>query len=67
VEYRTRYKLDPDYPMVAPSYSDARRAMAKSIGLGRKTIKEIYNPSQAKSKNPRRRHTSNISGKNISP
>jgi predicted transcriptional regulator len=35
-EYRQRYGLKPDYPMVAPSYSEARRSMAKSIGLGRK-------------------------------
>lgn len=35
-EYRARYGLKPDYPMVAPSYSEARRTMAKSIGLGRK-------------------------------
>ena len=36
-EYRARYKLKPDYPMVAPAYSEARRAMAKKIGLGRKS------------------------------
>lgn len=35
-EYRKRYGLKPDYPMVAPSYSETRRAMAKKIGLGRK-------------------------------
>jgi predicted transcriptional regulator len=35
-EYRARYNLKPDYPMVAPAYSEARRAMAKKIGLGRK-------------------------------
>lgn len=35
-QYRDRYNLKADYPMVAESYSDARRAMAKSIGLGRK-------------------------------
>ncbi len=35
-EYRQRYDLKADYPMVAPSYSESRRAMAKSIGLGRK-------------------------------
>ena len=35
-EYRARYNLRPDYPMVAPSYSDARRDMAKKIGLGQK-------------------------------
>jgi len=35
-EYRARYNLKSDYPMVAPAYSEARRAMAKQIGLGRK-------------------------------
>lgn len=35
-EYRERYGLKPDYPMVAPTYSEQRRAMAKKIGLGRK-------------------------------
>ena len=35
-EYRARYNLRPDYPMTAPSYSQARSAMAKKIGLGRK-------------------------------
>ena len=35
-EYRTRYNLKADYPMVAESYSTHRREMAKKIGLGRK-------------------------------
>jgi predicted transcriptional regulator len=35
-QYRARYGLKPDYPMVAENYSEARRAMAKKIGLGRK-------------------------------
>ena len=35
-DYRQRYGLKADYPMVAPSYSKARSSMAKSIGLGRK-------------------------------
>jgi predicted transcriptional regulator len=35
-EYRARYGLKADYPMVAPDYSEVRRAMAKKIGLGRK-------------------------------
>ncbi|WP_413062136.1 MucR family transcriptional regulator [Sphingomonas carotinifaciens] len=36
-EYRARYNLKPDYPMVAEAYSESRRAMAHKIGLGRKT------------------------------
>lgn len=35
-EYRARYNLKAAYPMVAEVYSEARRIMAKSIGLGRK-------------------------------
>ena len=35
-EYRERYGLKADYPMVAPAYSESRSAMAKTIGLGRK-------------------------------
>jgi predicted transcriptional regulator len=35
-QYRERYNLKSDYPMVAPAYSMARREMAKKIGLGRK-------------------------------
>lgn len=35
-QYRARYKLPADYPMVAPAYSEARSAAAKRIGLGRK-------------------------------
>jgi predicted transcriptional regulator len=35
-EYRRRYNLKADYPMVAPSYSEQRRAMAMKIGLGAK-------------------------------
>ncbi len=34
--YRERWKLPPDYPMVAPSYAEKRSALAKSIGLGRR-------------------------------
>jgi predicted transcriptional regulator len=40
-QYRAKWNLPPDYPMVAPSYASARSALAKSIGLGRKpTTKE---------------------------
>lgn len=35
-QYRERYNLKRDYPMVAETYSESRRAMAKKIGLGRK-------------------------------
>lgn len=35
-EYRERWNLPPDYPMVAPNYAEQRRTLAKQIGLGRK-------------------------------
>ena len=35
-QYRADYGLSADYPMVAPNYSEARRTLAHSIGLGRK-------------------------------
>ncbi|MER8492217.1 MucR family transcriptional regulator [Mesorhizobium australicum] len=35
-EYREKWGLAKDYPMVAPNYSAARSALAKSLGLGRK-------------------------------
>jgi predicted transcriptional regulator len=35
-QYRQRFGLRPDYPMVSESYSQVRRDMAKRIGLGRK-------------------------------
>ena len=35
-DYRKRYGLKADYPMVSESYSQVRRDMAKKIGLGRK-------------------------------
>ena len=35
-EYRTRWGLPADYPMVAPDYAEKRRVLAKQIGLGRK-------------------------------
>jgi predicted transcriptional regulator len=34
-EYRERWGLAPDYPMVAPNYARRRSELAKRIGLGR--------------------------------
>jgi predicted transcriptional regulator len=36
VDYRTKWKLPADYPMVAPNYAEQRKALALKIGLGRK-------------------------------
>ena len=35
-EYRQKWNLPRDYPMVAPAYAAARSSLAKSMGLGRK-------------------------------
>jgi predicted transcriptional regulator len=35
-QYRAKWGLPADYPMVAPNYSTARSEMARSMGLGRK-------------------------------
>jgi predicted transcriptional regulator len=35
-QYRARWNLPADYPMVAPNYAEKRRDLAKKIGLGRK-------------------------------
>jgi len=35
-EYRKKWGLPADYPMVAPNYAEARSELAKSIGLGRR-------------------------------
>jgi predicted transcriptional regulator len=35
-EYRKKWGLNSDYPMVAPNYAEQRRALAKKIGLGTK-------------------------------
>ena len=35
-DYRAKWGLPADYPMVAPVYAEKRRALAKEIGLGTK-------------------------------
>ncbi|WP_340315241.1 Ros/MucR family transcriptional regulator [Rhizorhabdus argentea] len=37
-DYRRKWNLPVDYPMVAPNYADRRREMAKKIGLGKKPV-----------------------------
>jgi len=38
-QYRQKWGLNADYPMVAPNYAEQRRTLAKSIGLGTKRRK----------------------------
>jgi predicted transcriptional regulator len=49
-QYRERWNLPSDYPMVAPDYAAKRSQLAKSIGLGRKpaAVVEIEMPAPAK-------------------
>ena len=45
-QYRARWNLAADYPMVAPNYAEKRRELAKKIGLGRK-------PGQKRGRKPK--------------
>ncbi|MET3438074.1 MucR family transcriptional regulator [Sphingomonas sp. 1185] len=54
-EYRERFGLKPDYPMVAESYSESRRAMAKKIGLGRKPGTVVASAKPTAERKPRAR------------
>jgi predicted transcriptional regulator len=47
-EYRARWGLPPDYPMVAPNYATQRSALAKQIGLGSRS--RDNKPARGKSK-----------------
>lgn len=38
-QYREKWGLPPDYPMVAPNYAEARSQMAKKMGLGQQRRK----------------------------
>jgi predicted transcriptional regulator len=38
-EYRAKWGLPADYPMVAPNYAAQRSEFAKKIGLGRNAVK----------------------------
>lgn len=40
-QYRTKWKLPADYPMVAPNYSAQRQTLALKIGLGRKAGSKV--------------------------
>jgi predicted transcriptional regulator len=56
--YREMFSLKPDYPIVAPSYAEARRELALKIGLGRPTKptrKEAPAPKEAPAKTRRTR------------
>ncbi len=49
-DYRKRWGLPRDYPMVAPNYAKQRSALAKKIGLGRKPGTKVN--ARRKTKSP---------------
>ena len=51
-QYRTRWGLPADYPMVAPNYAKVRSSLAKKIGLGRKSA-DAEDRAPAKRRGPR--------------
>jgi predicted transcriptional regulator len=40
-DYRAKWNLPADYPMVAPNYAEQRRSLAKKIGLGTKRRRRV--------------------------
>ena len=53
-DYRAKWSLPRDYPMVAPIYAEQRRGLAKQIGLGRKpaeTVKAVETVAKRAAKN----------------
>ncbi len=40
-DYRAKWGLPPDYPMVAPNYAEQRSQFAKQIGLGRTGLADV--------------------------
>ena len=61
-QYRAKWSLPADYPMVAPNYTEQRRSLAKKIGLGTRgrarcrqpAIAPSYRPGDTTGKKPRR-------------
>lgn len=49
-EYRAKWALPPDYPMVAPNYAAQRSDFAKKIGLGRKGPEGDDKPTRRKTR-----------------
>ena len=62
-EYRAKWRLPHDYPMVAPAYAAKRSALAKTLGLGRKAaplapvpVTKAAEPANDAGKKPRRKN-----------
>jgi predicted transcriptional regulator len=54
-DYRAKWNLPADHPMVAPNYANRRRDLAKKIGLGRKPGTKIAKASKASGGAPAKR------------
>jgi predicted transcriptional regulator len=58
-QYRAKWGLPKDYPMVAPAYSEARSSLARALGLGSRVTaapapdSEAETPPKARAKTPR--------------
>lgn len=48
-DYRARWNLPADYPMVAPNYAEARSNLAKQMGLGQQRRKSVPAPAPKRS------------------
>ncbi|MDO7837109.1 MucR family transcriptional regulator [Sphingobium sp. HBC34] len=61
-DYREKWNLPADYPMVAPRYAEQRRTLAKSIGLGRKRTQPVPPAAEpmAPVKQPRAKRTTKV-------
>lgn len=59
-DYRAKWGLPAEYPMVAASYSQARREMSKSLGLGRKKLIESVEAPAAKAHKARSKLTASV-------
>ena len=51
-DYRAKWGLPRDYPMVAPNYASTRSALARQIGLGRKATVGTTEPEIAELETP---------------
>ncbi|MDB5448464.1 MAG: transcriptional regulator, MucR family [Phenylobacterium sp.] len=51
-QYRSKWGLAKDYPMVAPAYSEARSQMARTIGLGSRVTAKAPNVEPAPAASP---------------
>jgi predicted transcriptional regulator len=53
-QYRDKWSLPHDYPMVAPKYAEHRSELAKKIGLGRKPAPTVVEPAPTPAKRGRK-------------